>query len=64
MASGITLQLRYLKRPAPQLVHVAIEYDAVGNPVAPGVTYVNSNKDRSLAGKARRRARRAARSAA
>ena len=62
MASGITLQMRYMKRPEPEVLHVAATYDAKGRRTrGDGSTYVNPERDRSLPGKVRRRARKAAR---
>lgn len=65
MAHGITINMRAIKPPRPD-VFVAIEYqyDAKGRRFrvtapADAATYVNPDKDRTLAGKARRRARRA-----
>ena len=61
MAHGIRLELRGIKAPAPEFVS---QHRVVGHgPFASRsvLTYVNPNKDRSLNGKARRRARKAAR---
>lgn len=60
MASGITLLMRSLRGPAPE-VFVSIERDGKGRQLAPGVTHTNPDKDRSLAGKERVKARKAAR---
>ena len=67
MAHGKTLELRAIKRPAPEFVHQSVRVE--GAKTSPGLvrrivldgTYVNPDKDRSRPGKARRRARKAAR---
>ncbi len=68
-AHGITLAMRWIKPPAPRWVHrhpkareVRVGDTVVGYRKPAGMTsYVNPDKDRSLPGKARRRARKAAR---
>jgi hypothetical protein len=62
MAHGITLKMRKVRRPAPEILAVSTKWDEKGRRRSgDGTTYVNPHKDRTLAGKARRRARRAAR---
>lgn len=60
MAHGITLLMRYTKRPEPG-VYVSVEYDAKGRRISMPTTFINPKKDRSLAGKKRIKARKAAR---
>jgi hypothetical protein len=69
MAHGITLKMRKIRRPAPDYVvrHEAAQVKQNGRltfrRVGKWEARVNEEKDRSLPGKARRRARRAARAA-
>jgi hypothetical protein len=60
MASGITLLLRAIVRPEPD-IHVSIIRDAKGRTLKRPLSFVNPDKDRSLAGKKRVKARKAAR---
>jgi hypothetical protein len=54
--------MRAIKPNPPRLFHQSAAYDAKGYRARrSGVTYVNPNKDRTLAGKARRLARKHAR---
>lgn len=59
-AHGKTLEMREIREPEPD-VFVSIVRDEKGRPVAPGQAYTNPDKDRSLAGKKRAKARKAAR---
>jgi hypothetical protein len=69
MAHGITLAMRWIKLPPTRWVHrhpapIAVRRDGVivAYRKSPGMTsHVNPAKDRTLPGKARRRARKAAR---
>lgn len=58
---GVTLEMREVKQSAPSWIH---QHDrgegSLGSP-PPAVPHVNGKRDRSLAGKARIRARKAAR---
>ena len=59
MAHGITLYLRHIRPPAPVFVH---QHPTVGTGAFARVvptTYSGPSRDRSLPGKARRRARKA-----
>lgn len=64
MAHGITLELREITRPTPTFLHEhAPAVKVVGGWAKPkGLgSHVNPDRDRALSGKARRRARKAAR---
>lgn len=65
MAHGITLKMRKARGPRAEILHVSATWDEKGRRRrGEGTTYVNPHKDRTLAGKVRIRARRAARRAA
>jgi hypothetical protein len=80
MAHGVTLEMRAIKRPAPEVIHESSVVERIelpskapdGKPLVrwvwrlTGGTYVapEPSRDRSLPGKARRRARKAARALA
>lgn len=55
MSSGVTNLMRNIRPPAPQWLHKHHRDEGADWPF---VSYVNHEKDRTLRGKARRRARR------